>query len=248
MKRRNAPGCPCCASGNTLRMTVQGCNNLVLAGATVAATLSGTTYTGTTDSLGVADVAIGGTGTYSVAVTYTPAARFATSTGNVVVSAPGITTATRTLSAATGYTCQDWEAPGGTGNRDCVLPLANTLFLTDPTYGAVTLTYNGVNSWGGTKSVSYGACGICPAGTVSLDYGLPRTASAGNVLGFSYGVDTSGCPSNLGIGGRQSLSGLGFLAANTLACPPSLLATFTYNATSTDKTRCSGTHIFTLTE
>lgn len=237
------PGC-CCGEEPTFRVTVRGCNSMLLEGAVVTITMGGTDYTGTTDASGVVDLAIPATGSYSMSTSH-PSGRFATQTGSGTRTS-GLVTLDVLLLAATGYTCQDWESTGGTGNRDCVYPLANTLYLTDPIYGAVTLTFGGSN-WGASKVVSYVACGPCPAGSITLSYGVGRVAGGdpSPVLQMSSRYGFSGCPQEGGPGIRTADA---TLAANDLDCPPAFLAPLTYVADGNFRTHCTGTHNFTLTE
>jgi hypothetical protein len=115
-------------------------------GATVAVTKSGgSTATVTTNSSGVVTV----TGLTSGSYTFTASfgTRYATASGSFTVASNCVPSTgsipTVTLSPAAGYHCLCF----------CSTPVADTLHLTDPVAGAVTLTYNPSSGfWEGAKS------------------------------------------------------------------------------------------------
>jgi hypothetical protein len=259
MRKRHNPGCPCCDETDTYTVTItlKGCNGLVASGASAYATDGVDTYTATADANGVAVIEVPSTGGYTVTGAYgsrlvAGIATEVTVTG-VGTQSPAAGLATHTMVPASGYHCQGWEATGGTGGRDCFLPLPNTLHLTDSRYGAVTLTFS-TNAWFGSKSVSYPACGACPAGTISILYGLTATSRASSsstpsfCLFFQYNEAVGGCPTS--VGGSASAPKPCALAPGDVTCPLAFEATFTHVNTGTNDamTHCSGTTNFTVTE
>jgi hypothetical protein len=122
--KKNSPGCGCCPPPTrAISGTIIGCGIRALAMATVDFSVGGTSVaTFTTDSSGVYSGTIA-PGTYTQTVTHS-SGRFTTSTTTGVVIASGSGTATiptRTMTAATGYTCTTLFA----------LPLSNTLHVVD---------------------------------------------------------------------------------------------------------------------
>jgi hypothetical protein len=233
--------------GRLLTVTVKGCNSFNYPGATVTATLSGVSTVGTTNGSGQVILSLQATGTYSLSVTE-PTGRFATFTTTVSVTTC-TTTTTVNLLVATGYHCQDWESAGGTGNRDCLLPLADTLFLTDSVYGGpTTLTWNtGSSAWLGSKLVTYPACGLCThTGTATLRYALARVGGAGSALGLQYSAGGLGCPTD---GAATQVNATAVVPPNGLTCPAAFSATFSYTPDGFFNMFCSGPAVtFTITE
>jgi hypothetical protein len=135
------PGChthDCCGPppACSLCVTVYGCNNAPLSGATVNVTGPGSfSASCTTNSVGQCCVAIPASGTYSYAVSAT---NFQNGTGSSSVTCPGTTNVTITLTPASGYVCQ-------IGGSCCPLPLPVNITITDIN-GAHTAASNGANA------------------------------------------------------------------------------------------------------
>lgn len=194
--------------GRVLSVTVRGCAVTglanTIAGATVTATLGADSYTGTTNGSGVIAIPIQANGTYTVTVT--EATGRLTYSASVVVAC-GTTTHTANMTAAAGYHCIDWTSAWGCAPY----PIADTLFLTDALYGAVTLTWNGTNAWVGTKTITTPACNLgsfsCPSQAgIPLTYTLSQTSTLNTTTGGGRNActpgwhvnATSGCPDTTG--------------------------------------------------
>ena len=154
---------PTGTSTSTVTFTVFGCCSQLLPNAMV--TIDG--QSGLTDSSGQVSFTITDVGTFPYNVTKS---RFSPGSGEITVSSvcgsldPG-NNITLTLSPASGFTC----APLG-NNATLADPTTTTLNLTDSQYGAAVVTFDGINSWTGTNTVStsIGGGGLCPAGPVSV--------------------------------------------------------------------------------
>jgi hypothetical protein len=150
-----------------------------MAGVTVNFTTTGSSASGTSDASGNV--------TFSslAAATYTreavaPDARFVTASASAAVTCGTTATLPITLGIAAGFTCGDSLSGSPCSPR----PVANTLFLTDPVLGSVTLTFSG-GAWGGTLSVTRSnvrdvGCGSPASRNVVVKYSL---VSTGPVVG-----------------------------------------------------------------
>jgi len=124
--------------------TVNGCNSLVLSGATVNVydTSGGTLLaSGTTDAGG--NVTLLWSGSCSCYVTATEATGRLTAYGSSLSLTANSTTVLSMLPAASGYTC----------DSACTLPISNTLHATFPSAGTKTLTFSG-GAWTSSFSQS----------------------------------------------------------------------------------------------
>ncbi len=186
-------GCGCAG----FLVTCTGCASLPLAGISIQVwTSSGGTLLGTQTADGSGNITLGA-GTYFLIDT---SGRLqganVTVAGNMSVGL---------LPATTGYSCYS----------GCVLPLKNTLYLTDSVFGGpVTLTYSAtggypsVAGWGGTLTATMGSCCTTP---------ISRS--------FAYHLNASG-PLYIGVASIIES------ATPSVVCPPSLsiIGTFTQAA------------------
>jgi hypothetical protein len=112
-----------------------------------------------------------------------PAARFVTTSASAAVTCGTTATLPIAFTIASGFTCGDPSFGSPCSPR----PVANTLFLTDPILGSVTLTFSG-SSWSGTLTVSRSsvrdsACSNAATRNVTITYGLtPVGPSVGGHL------------------------------------------------------------------
>ena len=182
---------PTGTSTSTVTFTVFGCCSQLLPNALV--TIDG--QSGLTDSSGQVSFTITDVGTFPYNVTKS---RFSPGSGEITVSSvcgsldPG-NNITLTLSPASGFTC----APLG-NNATLADPTTTTLNLTDSQYGAAVVTYDGINSWTGTNTVStsIGGGGLCPAGPVSvtITYTVSACPSADGSASATWSYhDCGGC-------------------------------------------------------
>jgi hypothetical protein len=210
--------------GMSIVFTAYGCGliDMVIPGVAVTATLGADTYSAVTDSLGVATIAVQSAGTYSITSSH-PSGRIASVTNNLIVS--GCTTnLNRSHNPGTGYHCF----------HGCALGVADTLFLTDSTYGAVTLTFSVPNNrWQGSGSGSYAGCGGCPAKAVVISYTMTQDGHLTAQIDSPVGQ----CPANLGAPTLTYVSSL---------CPPAAFEAV-YTISPTTAGWCSGS-TFTITE
>ena len=164
--------------GWLINVTVAGCSSVGLAGATVTATFGGVVYraANVTDSSGLAQIAVSTVGSHTISAVH-PSSRFTTYSGSASVSVACTTAHTAVLPVASPYVCVSW------GAFSCGYPVAKTLHLTDPSWGNVTLTYDGVDRWLGTLDVAYPVCFGCAAVTTRFKYEIlaaPATPPATN--------------------------------------------------------------------
>lgn len=225
--------------GGTIHGCSSGFSGSELGGVTVTATSGASTYSTTSNPDGTYALYLGDAGTYTVSFSK---ARFITQSHSVSITECGTALNVDMLPAA-GYRCINWG-----GANFCNTPLPETLFLTDPDYGAVTLTYDagiGTGYWTGTKAVSYpGGCSDCPPANITVSYFLARVVSSitgALSISFPSSFGANSCPGGPGIGTATNFAG------NTLACPPAFLGTFSLNPGGSDQLYCAdGT--FTVTE
>ena len=165
---------------------VYGCNNCLLQQITVSvyASFGGALLaSGITNSSGI--VRLSWVGPCTVYVTIT-ASRFASYGQTLTLTTGGGTNVTMT--PASGYYCLQ---------STCVYPEPATLYLTDSTFGSVTLTYDGTQeSWVGTACVTYTPdateVSCCCGGTA----GVPVTLQVYYYWNAGFGMydcNTVGC-------------------------------------------------------
>lgn len=198
------------STANDLTISANGCGGTAMEGAEI--TINGGTYT--TGPSGNVSIALP-SGTYSYTITNGP--RWATYNGTLtsyICSSGGSVGASMT--PATGYRCF----------CDCVYPVSETLYLTDPVVGTITMTYNsGTSSWKGSVSnFSYGGYCTCPARTVTtVSYDI-TTGSCQLTAIYTINAVT-GCPDNQVTGLSVTLGNL-----TSSSCPDSFSADCTYGA------------------
>lgn len=227
--------------------TIYGCNDLVTGadtpGVDVRVTIGGRVYLGTTGASGtyLMGVAEYGTGT----VEYTRY-RFQAHTQAVSVTAPGTAgLGIWHLVPLAGYRCFLWNESAG---QYCYAPISETLHLTDPAQGAVTLTFDAAeDAWMGTKVGSPAAYGYdypgCANTSATLHYRINRLSgsfggSPNPPLAITWQTSPTGfgmlpCPDDAGDSG-QSLTAS---ASGPCTCPPAFLSQL-----------YSGSLTFTITE
>jgi hypothetical protein len=171
------------------KFNVEGCNFIAAEGVTVSAWTSAakTTLlgTGTTDSSG--DILIVSTerttnGHYEIT-----GSRFTSLSGNGLLSS-ATSTNNFSLTATASYHCD---------SGICGWPIAGTLHMTHPVFGAVTLTYSS-GHWTGTKAYSYpgniAGGGSCAGATVTVSFDMDE----GYGYTESWPYDGSDCPTDSG--------------------------------------------------
>lgn len=191
--RKNTPGCATCCGGCTgqICVTVRGCNNSFLPGATVTISLGGTTIgTGTTDASGKFCVAITSAATYTIVVSKT---RFNSSTTTYAATCSmSANTPSVALTPATGFICVPC----------CVDPLSTATKTLTTTWGVISLPYlglvtGGINGlaantpvWGGCNTISVNAYSADPFGA-ACNIARPVVATTLPVAWFFFcGSDT----------------------------------------------------------
>jgi hypothetical protein len=167
-KRQGGTCSPCCNVATLTRtITIRGCNNMVLPGATVTLSQGSTQIDQqVTNTSGVAVLTVQATGSYTQVVT---APRFNTSTTSIFMG--GATTVGLTLTVASGFICCDGCAEAQAPTRYISDGVGNTIALTyDPSY----LKWRGCQSYTNPDTVPYpgatGRCGTGVSGTTSLRF------------------------------------------------------------------------------
>jgi hypothetical protein len=220
----------------TIHVDVSGCNSIVLPGATVTVTNGAYSNSGTSDGSGVVvftDAPTSGTTTVTTSMS-----RFNSDVQTTGALACFTRTITAALGPASGYYCFN----------PCAIPLPATLNLTDSRYGAITLTWNAINSrWEGSQTVAFAGDGTCPAATVTVFYYFGNIS---HTLQLWWNMSpapapTQACPDDAAPIGQSTNSPFG----TSLSCPLS----FTYVATMRSIDIISrGVHLagdtFTITE
>lgn len=236
-------GCCCTPTyPHTITCTVYACDSGApfLAGTIATATLGANSYTGTTNSSGVATIGVPSAGTYTMtAISADGRMSAGPSTSVTVPSVGDPAPISYGMSPVAGYQCLGWDF--------CPLPVANTLFLTDSFSGAtITLTYNGTN-FAGTGTVISPGCLGCPGGAYTVNYVLRKTFHASILLTvISIFGGSPVCPGPTGI---PFDVGYGYCTAASVACVPAFLATLTSNAGSTSpQIYCGAAVTWTVTE
>ncbi len=119
-------------------------------------------------------------------------------------SAPNVSFSS-TITLGCYFDTMSWSLTGGngphasTGTQTVKMgsPYGSTLTLTDPTYGNVTLTFNGTNTYAGCLQISYPGHGTCPTPrSMPIWYWMvvnPATCQA--TLNYTWIGDFTGCPS-----------------------------------------------------
>lgn len=226
------------STSQDLTLSANGCNSgAPIEGAEI--TINGGTYT--TGASGGVNIALP-SGTYSYTITV-PGGRWATYNGTVtsyVCSSGGSFGAS--MSPATGYRCF----------CGCTFPVSETLYLTDPVVGTITMTYDsGAFKWKGTKTgFSFGGYCFCPAaGSITVNYEL-QIPFGSCQLSAIYNVNAiTGCPENQ----VPAVSiNLGFMTSPS-SCPDTFSVSCTLGACACPGgTTCrlwgAGPTTFTLTE
>jgi hypothetical protein len=208
-------------------VTAIGCHGLGLPGATI--TISGGTggpWTfGPTDASGVAT---GPSPAIASGVSYTVTAshpRYSdTPSSTLTLANCGSSVALSFATPGSSYAC---------GKDTCAYPYARTLTLSDPSFGAITLTWaasgaHGVG-WYGTTTASSPACvggGCAAASGVKVDYFWDGGSGPGDNLLISYSASGS-CPCASGSPGCTDGAGNQNVVASSFAltCPPAFLLT-----------------------
>jgi len=240
-----------CTTSCSQAFTVTGCGGIAYPGLTVSVyTSSGGTLLASGTTNGSGQVALswsGSSGTYWVAITG-QSARFAAYGQSLALTCGG--SKVIALATASGYHC-DCSASG------CLLPVADTLFLTDGVYGAVTLAYGSrtftliggtpqtLTGWWGTIGVPYvGACFVCAGGTATLDYfyscGLVNLYS--NICSAGASGSCLWFPGAGVFAGYQEVASTA-LQARTWSCPPSFGLASTAIQINSCLTYCNGASI-----
>lgn len=154
------PCCGCTSPSCNVTMSVVGCASKLLPGATfdvyADSTLATLIGSAATNSSGNATVNVGATGTYWRRVA---ASKFATSAASLVVSTCG-TIVPLMLAVASGSHC----------NSYCPYPVPDTLYYTDTTGKAITLTYQAGGPDNGKRTGSGGGVTI----KLSFPFGNPN--------------------------------------------------------------------------
>ena len=246
------PGACGCGGGScSQNFTVEGCGGLPYEGLTVEVYDStGTTLldSGTTDASG--DVTLSWTGTsgsYVVEVTGA-GARFDAYSQTLALTCGHDTTIG--LTPASGYECCS----------GCLLPLADTLFLTDSVVGGVTLSYDAfTGTWIGTIDYSFPGCpsppqpfGACDPLTVTLTYSFACTVLGDFTAGVSGAQAVGGgvgncCPNSGGADGPDFAGDPG--SAGSCPAPLSWSTSWTDNPPpSRCYLYCGATATITVTE
>jgi hypothetical protein len=178
----------------TVVFTVTGCCSLPLPGAVIQLSDG---QTCTTDSAGQCSFWLTLPGTYTYMI---GKVRFVTATGSFTIGSAcpgGGATVDVTLSPESGFACGPQYDQNLANPRPD--PIPTTLNITDSTYGATTLIYNG-SFWTGTiNGATFGAACSCPGNTFSITYNLyPCTGLTGGIVfqasftSGSYGECLSG--------------------------------------------------------
>lgn len=234
--RYDPSGCDCsCGSTCNQTFTVEGCNSITYAGVTVEVYDSaGTTLldSGTTDAVGEVTLSwSGSSGNHVVKVTGA-SARFDAYDQTLNLTCGG--SQSITLTPATGFHC--WVGSG------CLLPVADTVHVTDTVLGTATLTYNaGISDWSGTSTYAFpgfnyvvsgtGAHVICGAvGSLQINWRLNGNTTwvfdSSNV-----GTSSAACPDPFG----GSLAGISLVTiSRSITCPASLSVVDSLTITGTD--------------
>jgi hypothetical protein len=199
---------------------VTGCCSLPLPGALVTLSNGATC---TTDGTGCCTITITDPGSYTYTIT---APRFNSTSGGPVTLATQCGSVGTSNVNVTLTPSGSWVA--GPGGFNDPYPTSQTLHLTDPVYGAVTLTFGpcgtgGVNAWCGSKSVTFAGNACCISTTVAMTYTLYQCGAVTGgyfvVTGTEVGPFGSApygpyCPSPSPPGGAQAWSVSGPCAAS----------------------------------
>lgn len=127
----------------------------------------------------------------------------------------------------------------------CIVPLSKTLHLTDPRYGAQTLTYDSISGhWKLATTISYSASGPCSAVAalaVTYEYGY------GLGLTITYKANAIGCPQNGGVNTIVETPTWGL----STVCPPTFSDSYSFTSPPAPNgiyKGLTGANLFTLSE
>jgi hypothetical protein len=194
-------------SPTTFTVHVNGCPTN-LSGATVVVSQAGqANQTGTTDGSGNAAFAV----VAGITATYTASyARYTTGSGSSSISGCSANNATITLAATGSNVC-----------GCCAIPLARTLFLTDSTYGAITLAYTSGVTLTATKVVTYPAYQGCPTVPMQINYTFNLSDCSLSIQWLqASGIVGKWCPcDSTGGGPGCTNSGAYLTTPNSTTCP-----------------------------
>lgn len=199
-----------------------------LAGSPVATGTFTTSSTGVTPTVSISLP----NGSYTVGLDADPArfVRGASTSFTVTVGFGGGPTGTVSiaLTVASGYVCFS-SCRGGTLSSPP--PLPTTLVLTDPAFGATTLTHGisgGRQFYSGSRTVSYGECGCATSFQLSYSWPDPGGAVGNCNLVMTASVRSDGCFSNTALPDSILIGRVYFRSTTTPSAWPILVqSTFT---------------------